>query len=132
MLAAAAYGERWGRHWLDLAGYADSEGILDADYVRSAAWRYRDWVIRALNADMPYDRFLREQIAGDETATTGRLRDREGTARRRWSMRWWRRGFCAAPRTPAGPTSSTSRTRRGTTTRRSTTRMAIVATATWA
>jgi hypothetical protein len=66
LLASARYGERWGRHWLDAAGYADSEGILDADYVRSAAWRYRDWVVRALNADVPYDTFLREQIAGDE------------------------------------------------------------------
>ena len=66
LLADPRYGERWGRHWLDLAGYADSEGILDADYVRSAAWRYRDYVIRAFNADRPYDRFLREQIAGDE------------------------------------------------------------------
>lgn len=66
LLASPRYGERWGRHWLDVAGYADSEGILDADYVRSAAWRYRDWVIRAINADMPYDKFLREQIAGDE------------------------------------------------------------------
>jgi hypothetical protein len=66
LLASPRYGERWGRHWLDVAGYADSEGILDADYVRTAAWRYRDWVIRAINADMPYDRFLREQLAGDE------------------------------------------------------------------
>jgi hypothetical protein len=66
LLASPHYGERWGRHWLDLAGYADSEGILDADYVRSAAWRYRDYVIRAFNADKPYDRFLQEQIAGDE------------------------------------------------------------------
>jgi hypothetical protein len=66
LLASPAYGERWGRHWLDVAGYADSEGILDADYVRSAAWRYRDYVIRALNADRPYDLFLQEQIAGDE------------------------------------------------------------------
>src|SRR5438045_260762 len=54
------------RHWLDVAGYADSEGILDADYVRTAAWRYRDYVVRALNRDKPYDRFLQEQIAGDE------------------------------------------------------------------
>ncbi len=68
LLESPRYGERWGRHWLDLAGYADSEGILAADYVRSASWRYRDWVIRAFNADMPYDRFLREQIAGDELA----------------------------------------------------------------
>ncbi|HYT94124.1 MAG TPA: PSD1 and planctomycete cytochrome C domain-containing protein [Gemmataceae bacterium] len=66
LLASPHYGERWGRHWLDLAGYADSEGILDADYVRSAAWRYRDYVIRAFNADKPYDRFLQEQLAGDE------------------------------------------------------------------
>ncbi|MDR3635300.1 MAG: PSD1 and planctomycete cytochrome C domain-containing protein [Isosphaeraceae bacterium] len=66
LLASPRYGERWGRHWLDVAGYADSEGILDADYVRSAAWRYRDYVIRSLNADKPYDRFLQEQIAGDE------------------------------------------------------------------
>jgi len=66
LLASERYGERWGRHWLDLAGYADSEGILSADYVRTAAWRYRDYVIRAFNADKPYDRFLQEQIAGDE------------------------------------------------------------------
>lgn len=66
LLASPHYGERWGRHWLDVAGYADSEGILDADYVRTAAWRYRDYVIRAFNKDMPYDRFLKEQIAGDE------------------------------------------------------------------
>jgi hypothetical protein len=66
LLASPGYGERWGRHWLDLAGYADSEGILDADYPRSAAWRYRDYVIRAFNDDKPYDRFLKEQIAGDE------------------------------------------------------------------
>ncbi len=66
LLASPHYGERWGRHWLDLAGYADSEGILDADYVRSAAWRYRDYVIRAFNSDKPYDRFLKEQLAGDE------------------------------------------------------------------
>jgi hypothetical protein len=66
LLASPRYGERWGRHWLDVAGYADSEGILDADYVRTSAWRYRDYVIRAFNRDKPYDRFLQEQIAGDE------------------------------------------------------------------
>src|SRR5439155_9869327 len=66
LLSSPHYGERWARHWLDVAGYADSEGILDADYVRGAAWRYRDYVIRAFNADKPYDRFLQEQIAGDE------------------------------------------------------------------
>src|SRR5439155_11128488 len=62
LLASPHYGERWARHWLDVAGYADSEGILDADYVRTAAWRYRDYVIRAFNQDKPYDRFLQEQI----------------------------------------------------------------------
>jgi hypothetical protein len=66
LLESPRYGERWARHWLDVAGYADSEGILDADYVRAAAWRYRDYVIKAFNADKPYDRFLKEQIAGDE------------------------------------------------------------------
>ncbi|WP_161602449.1 PSD1 and planctomycete cytochrome C domain-containing protein [Tautonia marina] len=66
LLASPRYGERWGRHWLDVAGYADSEGILAADHVRSASWRYRDWVIQAINDDKPYDQFLREQIAGDE------------------------------------------------------------------
>jgi hypothetical protein len=66
LLASPHYGERWARHWLDVAGYADSEGILDADYPRTAAWRYRDYVIRSFNADKPYDRFLKEQLAGDE------------------------------------------------------------------
>ncbi len=69
LLASPAYGEKWGRHWLDLAGYADSEGgKLSADLPRDNAWRYRDYVIRAFNADKPYDRFLTEQIAGDELA----------------------------------------------------------------
>ena len=66
LLASPRYGERWGRHWLDLAGYADSAGILNEDRVLPLAYRYRDYVIRALNADKPYDRFLQEQIAGDE------------------------------------------------------------------
>ncbi|HEY7156673.1 MAG TPA: PSD1 and planctomycete cytochrome C domain-containing protein [Gemmataceae bacterium] len=68
LLASPNYGERWGRHWLDLAGYADTEGKREQDLVRSSAWRYRDYVIRAFNADKPYDRFLLEQIAGDELA----------------------------------------------------------------
>ena len=66
LLASPHYGERWARHWLDAAGYADSEGILDADYVRAAAWRYRDYVIRAFNKDTPYNLFLKQQLAGDE------------------------------------------------------------------
>jgi hypothetical protein len=65
LLASPAYGERWAQHWLDLAHYADSNGFeLDAE--RPDAWRYRDWVVSALNQDMPYDRFLALQIAGDE------------------------------------------------------------------
>jgi hypothetical protein len=64
LLASPHYGERWGRHWLDLARYADSNGY-ERDDVRPNAWRYRDWVIRALNADLPYDRFVIDQIAGD-------------------------------------------------------------------
>ena len=67
LLASPRYGERWGRYWLDLAGYADSEGgKLSADLARPFAFRYRDYVIRAFNADKPYNRFLMEQIAGDE------------------------------------------------------------------
>ncbi|HVC97157.1 MAG TPA: DUF1553 domain-containing protein, partial [Pirellulales bacterium] len=68
LLASPRYGERWGRHWLDLAGYSDSEGKREQDLPRKAAYRYRDYVIRALNADKPYDRFLMEQLAGDELA----------------------------------------------------------------
>ncbi len=66
LLTSPRYGERWARHWLDIAGYADSEGVLDADVVRPNAWRYRDYVIRAFNSDKPYDQFVREQLAGDE------------------------------------------------------------------
>ena len=66
VLASPRYGERWGRHWLDVAGYADSEGYTDEDRVREHAWRYRDYVIRAFNHDKPYSQFLREQLAGDE------------------------------------------------------------------
>jgi mono/diheme cytochrome c family protein len=66
LLSSPEYGVRWGRHWLDIAGYADSDGYLDADRLRPEAWRYRDYVIGALNDDLPYDRFLTEQLAGDE------------------------------------------------------------------
>jgi hypothetical protein len=67
LLASPAYGERWARHWLDLARYADSDGYeTDAD--RPTAYPYRDFVIRAFNRDLPYDRFLRWQLAGDEIA----------------------------------------------------------------
>jgi hypothetical protein len=65
LLASPHYGERWGRHWLDLARFAESNGY-EHDEIRPDAWRYRDYVIRSFNRDKPYDRFLREQLAGDE------------------------------------------------------------------
>ena len=64
LLASPHYGEKWARHWLDLARYADSDGY-EKDLVRPYAWRYRHWVIDALNQDMPFDQFTVEQIAGD-------------------------------------------------------------------
>ena len=64
LLASPLYGERWGRHWLDVARYADSTGN-DEDHRYPYAWKYRDYVIEAFNSDTPYDQFVREQIAGD-------------------------------------------------------------------
>jgi hypothetical protein len=69
LLGSPGYGERWGRHWLDLVRYADSDGF-NADDSRPYAYRYRDWVIRAINSDLPYDEFTRQQLAGDEMAPT--------------------------------------------------------------
>jgi hypothetical protein len=66
LLDSPRYGERWGRHWLDVAGYADSEGYTQEDSIRPYAYKYRDYVIRSLNANKPFDAFIREQIAGDE------------------------------------------------------------------
>lgn len=68
LLASPHYGERWARHWLDVAGYADSDGYTVNDTERAWAWKYRDYVIRSFNADKPFDRFITEQIAGDELA----------------------------------------------------------------
>jgi mono/diheme cytochrome c family protein len=65
LLASPHYGEQMARHWLDVARYADSSGFAN-DYDRGSAWRYRDYVVRSFSADKPYDRFVREQIAGDE------------------------------------------------------------------
>lgn len=65
LLKSPHYGERWGRYWLDLARWAESQGYQH-DFVRPYAWRYRDYVISAFNSDKPYDRFLKEQLAGDE------------------------------------------------------------------
>ncbi len=66
LLASPAYGERWARHWLDPAGYADSDGYTENDRLRPWAFRYRDYVIAALNGDKPFDQFIVEQLAGDE------------------------------------------------------------------
>lgn len=82
LLASPHFGERWGRHWLDVAHYADSDGYLNDD-LRPNAWRYRDWVIDAVNRDLPFDRFTTEQLAGDllpdatasERTATGFLRN---------------------------------------------------------
>ena len=64
LLASPHFGENWARHWLDLARYADSDGY-EKDLLRPHAWRWRNWVIDAINRDLPYDRFTLEQLAGD-------------------------------------------------------------------
>lgn len=66
LLASPRYGERWARHWLDVAGYADSSGANTVDAERPYAYKYRDYVVRAINADKPWNQFLTEQLAGDE------------------------------------------------------------------
>ena len=65
LLASPHYGERWGRHWLDVAGFAESSMFI-GDVPRQGFWRYRDYVIRAFNADKPFNQFVIEQLAGDE------------------------------------------------------------------
>ena len=65
LLSRSAYGERWARHWLDLARYAETNGY-ERDATKPHVWRYRDYVIRSLNEDKPFDRFVLEQLAGDE------------------------------------------------------------------
>ena len=69
LLASPAYAERWARHWLDVVGYADSNGYTEKDSPREWSWKYRDYVVRAFNEDMPWDRFIIEQLAGDELVT---------------------------------------------------------------
>src|SRR5579859_474336 len=78
LLASPNYGERWGRHWLDVARYADTKGYVYADRDESriaSAWAYRDWVIRAFNEDVPFDRFLMLQIAADRMVGSDDRRD---------------------------------------------------------
>ena len=105
LLDSPQYGERWGRHWLDVARYADTTGF-EMDYNRANAWRYRDYVINAFNRDKPYNQFLREQIAGDELdhttdetrIATGFLRAgprvnyRESGVTTTWTTCWGRSG----------------------------------------
>jgi hypothetical protein len=74
LLASPHYGERWAQHWLDVARFAETNGY-ELDGERPQAWRYRDWVVAALNADYPYDRFLTDQLAGDLLARSGGNRD---------------------------------------------------------
>src|SRR5690606_16688814 len=69
LLASPAFGERWARHWLDVAGYADSDGYDQTDRERPWAYKYRDYVIRAFNTDKPWNTFIVEQLAGDELLT---------------------------------------------------------------
>src|SRR5438093_5686595 len=68
LLDSPHYGERWGRHWLDIAGYADSDGYSDADPPRAYSYKYRDYVISSFNSDKPFNQFITEQLAGDELA----------------------------------------------------------------
>ena len=99
LLASPHYGERWGRHWLDLARYADSDGYED-DHDRPDIWRYRDYVVRAFNNDKPYNVFLTEQLAGDEIDNkTRRQPHRHGVPAPRSSGRGSRRGQPAVPAT---------------------------------
>ncbi len=81
LLNSPEYGERWARHWLDVARYADSNG-LDENMAFGNAWRYRDWVVNALNSDKPYNVFLEEQIAGDlmDSSSGAALRNERITA----------------------------------------------------
>ena len=104
LLASPRYGERWGQHWLDLAGYSDSEGFGQDDGVRPSAWRYRDYVIRSLNADKPYTQFLTEQIAGDEMSDD--WKNEKGAATQETIDRLAATGFLRTVPDPPTPTSA--------------------------
>lgn len=73
LLASARCGERWAQHWLDVSGFAESEGGTDADRIWPKMYQYRDYVIRSMNVDKPYDRFLVEQLTGDELANVSKM-----------------------------------------------------------
>jgi hypothetical protein len=76
LLASPQFGVRWGRYWLDLVRYADTSGY-ERDQEKAFAWKYRDWVVQAWNADLPYDQFVRWQVAGDEEPSTSNKTDRD-------------------------------------------------------
>src|SRR5205085_2242909 len=81
LLASPRYGERWARHWLDLARYADTKGYVFQEERRYPyAYTYRDWVVKALNADMPYDQFLVNQIAADRVVAKDASADKKNLA----------------------------------------------------
>ena len=85
LLASPHYGERWARHWLDLVRYAETNGH-EYDNDKLEPWRYRDYVIRAFNEDVPYDQFVREHIAGDLLPTQARC-EQDGRRSSRHSAR---------------------------------------------
>lgn len=87
LLASPRYGERWGRHWMDVMRFAETHGH-EFDYQIDEAWRWRDWVIRAFNADVPYADFVREQVAGDLLASPRRNPD-DGTNESVTATGWW-------------------------------------------
>lgn len=84
LLASSHFGEHWARHWLDVTRYADSSGLAN-DYARGAAWRYRDYVVRAFNEDLPFEEFVTEQLAGDELHDVATA-DNESTKDPEWLM----------------------------------------------
>ena len=112
-LGPCHYGERWGKFWLEAAGYADSNGYFNADSDRPLAWKYRDYVIESINADKPYDKFVREQLAGDQLAGYAAW---QRASRRRWSKALYRDALppqrptilakATATRTRCAPTAS--------------------------
>lgn len=107
LLASPRYGERWARHWLDVAGYADSDGVSPADPERKYIYKYRDYLIRSFNADRPWDELVREQLAGDELVS----RPYEGLAPEDWD-RLIATGFLrTAPDGTSGPTDDAEQAR---------------------
>ena len=106
LLESPHYGERWARYWLDAVGYADSEGGVSSDNIRPHAFRYRDYIIRSLNADKPYDQLLIEQIAGDELFDYKAV-DKYSPDQLTF---WWPPAFCEWDRTrPTAPSRTTCR-----------------------